>query len=549
MNKFLALSLTLLVAGTAQAERVLVIMKDQKSFQSAHNAYMAKGTYALRNLSGKNTLASIDGVVENSLEHLNTLVIDTKNAQEIEFLKANPAVAYVEKEYFHELPAPVKGMLVSKNARGVMSTRQTSGQAPWGIAAVKAPQAWALAGQGEGVRVMVLDTGIDEQHASFANNFEAGMDFTNLSDGSDYTDLVSHGTHVAGTIAAAYDAATGFTGVAPKAKILAGRVCGTNGCSNVSIAAGINWAIEKNVDVVNMSLGGMWSTPAERTAVANALKAGVTIVAASGNDGTGRVSYPAALPGVIAVGAVDVNIARGEFSQYGKELTVVAPGVDVLSTVPRGTGLEPSVSIEGVGEVKATTFVGGAEVTEGIEGDLVAAGLGKPEDFATIDVRGKFALISRGEISFADKVKNAMKAGATGAVIYNNEDGLIQGMITDDGSILPIAVFMIEQKVGMGILARLKSGQAVSAHLQLQRTDFSSFDGTSMASPHVAGVVALIKGANKALTPAQIKDIVVRTATPLMPNDNNEHGAGMIDAEASVRDAQRFNPQLEFDFN
>lgn len=549
MNKFVAIVLTLLVAGTAQAERVLVIMKDQKSFQTAHRAYAMKGMYALRGLGQQNTLASIDGVVEDSLEHLNTLVIDTKNEQEIEFLKANPAVAYVEKEFFHELPTPVKGMLASKPAHAVASAGQTTGQAPWGIDAVKAPQAWALSNQGEGVRVMVLDTGIDEKHPALAPNFEEGKDFTSLSGGADFTDLVGHGTHVAGTIAAAMDATTGFTGVAPKAKILAGRVCATNGCSNVAIAAGINWAIEKKVDVVNMSLGGMWSTPAERTAVANALQAGVTIVAASGNDGSGRVSYPAALTGVIAVGAVDSTISRAEFSQYGKELTIVAPGVAVVSSVPQGTGLEPDVSIEGVGKVAATAFVGGAEVTDGVEGDLVAAGLGKPEDFAGVDVRGKFALIARGELSFADKVKNAMAAGATGAVIYNNEDGLIQGMLTDDGTTLPIAVFMVEQQVGLDIMARLQAGQGVSALLKIARVDYSAFDGTSMASPHVAGVVALMKGAQKGLSPAQVKEILMRTATPLLPNDNNEHGAGMVDSYEAVRDALRYSPQLEFDFN
>lgn len=548
MKRFVALLLPILIAGTAQAERVLVIMKDQKSFQAAHQAFATKGMYSLKGLGSKNTLSSIDGVVESSLEHINTLVIDTKNAQEIEFLKANPAVAYVEKEYFHELPAPVKGMLVSKSARGVYTVSSTPGQAPWGIAAVKAPEAWAASNQGEGIRVAVLDTGIDETHPALAPNFEQGKDFTSMF-GNDYSDKVNHGTHVAGTIAAAYNPTTGFVGVAPKAKILAGRVCSENGCSNVAIASGINWAMEQKVDVVNLSLGGMWSTPAERTAISNALTAGVSIVAASGNDGSGRVSYPAALPGVIAVGAVDENITRAQFSQFGKELTIVAPGVAVNSSVPQGTGLASHVSIEGIGTVKSTTFQGGAEVFDGREGDLVPAGLGTVEDFLKAEVAGKFALISRGEISFADKVKNAMKAGATGAVIYNNEPGLIQGMLTDDGTVLPIAVFMIEQQVGLDVLARLNAGEVVSALVKLDRTDYSPFDGTSMASPHVAGVVALVKGANKTLTPEMIKDILTSTAIPLLPNDNNEHGAGMIDAAAAVNKALTTSSQLELDFN
>lgn len=533
-----ALILTVLFATAAQAERVIVIMKDKQSFKAAHMAYKMKGSYALKGFqwgAQPNELAKVDGQVEDSLENLNTLIVNTKNEAEVEKLKANPAVAYVEKEVFHEAPRPVKGML----GQARTSQQKLGQKTPWGIYAVKAPQAWAASTQGQGARVLVLDTGIDANHPSLKANFEKGQDFTGDSNGSDFTDHVGHGTHVAGTIAGAMDS-SGFTGVAPKAKILMGRVCSEQGCSNVAIAQGINWGIQQKVDVISMSLGGMWSTPAERSAVAAADKAGVTVVAASGNNGTNKVSYPAALPTVIAVGAVDSSLKKADFSQWGPELSVVAPGVAVVSSVPQGTGRESSVDISidnKSGKVLSTTFQGAREVLTPETNELVPAGLGKPEDFAKINVKGKFALIARGEIKFSEKIDNAIKAGATGAVIYNNAPGLIQGALTENGEVLPVAVFMIEQTVGQDIVKQISAGKAVKATLQTVATDYAAFDGTSMATPHVAGVAALIKAANKSLTGAQVKTILKQTAQALGPNTANEYGSGIVNAEAAVNAA------------
>jgi len=101
-----------------------------------------------------------------------------------------------------------------------------------------------------------------------------------------------------------------------------------------------------------MSLGGGFMTAAEQDALKKADTVGVSIVAASGNDGTEKVSYPAALSTAVAVGAVDVNLKKADFSQYGPELAIVAPGVDVVSTVPRGTGRGAETSInDGTGSV------------------------------------------------------------------------------------------------------------------------------------------------------------------------------------------------------
>ncbi|HEX7676225.1 MAG TPA: S8 family serine peptidase [Bdellovibrio sp.] len=536
-----SLILSALLATTAHAERVIVIMKDQQTFKAANMAYKTNGAYSLKGSGIKaSSLSSVDGKVEQSLENLNTLIVNAKDDVEISKLQADPAVAYVEKEVFHEAPRPVAGWL---SAPAPTTTTVPGPKTPWGILAVKAPQAWGVSNQGQGARVLVLDTGIDFNHPSLKANFEKGQDFTGDSSGDDITDHVGHGTHVSGTIAGVMDA-QGFTGVAPKAKLLMGRVCSEQGCSNVAIASGINWGITQKVDVISMSLGGAWSTPAERDAVSKADKAGITVVAASGNDGTNKVSYPAALPSVIAVGAVDNTSKKADFSQYGPELAVVAPGVDVVSSVPQGTGRESSVSLT-VGQktavVPSATFQGAREVLNGETNTLVDCGLGKPEDFTGKDVKGKYALISRGDIAFGDKIKNAIAAGATGAIIYNNAPGLLQGSLTSDGSTLPAAVFMVEQTVGQQLVAALKSKVAVSATVKTVATDYASFQGTSMATPHVAGVAALIKATNKKLTGAQVKAILKQTATALGPNSNNEYGSGLVNAEAAVNAAKQAN--------
>jgi Subtilisin-like serine proteases len=540
-NLLSALVLTLLVAGTAnaQSQRVLVIMKDKEAFKTANATYKAKGAYALKGFklggSANAPLSNVDGAVEDSLENLNTLVISASSDSEVERLQADPSVAYVEKEYFHEAPVPVKGWLATPQARAAKWKQQAG--TPWGIMAVKAPAAWTASKKGQGARVMILDTGVDQEHPSLKANFEKGQDFVgdNISP-YPYADQVGHGTHVAGTIAGVIDA-TGFTGVAPKAKFLMGRVCSENGCSNISIAQGINWGIQEKVDVISMSLGGGWSTPGERAAVSQADKAGITIVAASGNSGTPKVSFPAALPTVIAVGAVDSSLKKADFSQWGPELAIVAPGVAVVSSVPQGSGRESAVSIiEGqrTAKVTSTTFQGAKELLNPETNVLVNSGLGKVDDFAKVDVKGKFALVSRGEITFADKVANAIKAGAAGVVVYNNAPGLIKGALTEGGQVLPVGVFMIEQTTGNEIVGLLAQGKEVKATLQTIATDYSAFDGTSMATPHVAGVVALMKATNKALLPAQVKQILQSTAQPLGPNTANEYGAGLVNAEAAV---------------
>lgn len=558
--KFVAsVLMTMLFAAGAAADgkRVLVIMKSQGSYQNAKIVMDHKGQPGqVLDISvphSVRSLAQVKGQVESKLDRLQSLVLKDATDADLAKLRENPNVAHVEEEIFHALPPKPAGRVspLLKSAADIgpiqldrvpLDQFSPGLKTPWGIRSVRAVEAWRDTRGGAGARVLVLDTGIDKDHVALVGNFEAGRDFVGDNQPNyPFNDTHGHGTHVAGTIAG-IAMADGFTGVAPEATILAGRVCGSRGCSNIAIAQGVDWGVEQKVDVISMSLGGMWSTPGERLAISRAIEAGVTVVAASGNGGTSRVSFPAALPNVIAVGAIDEQLGRATFSQYGPELAIVAPGVAVASAVPMGSGRESDLRVSFAnGEtvsVVSSTFDGSAEMTEALENGVVAAGLGKPEEFASLDVKGKTVLILRGEIAFGDKVKNAMAAGARAVVIANNVPELLLGTLNLNGGRVEIPVFGTDQAAGERVMAALQKGENVRLRMAVNRTDYSAMDGTSMATPHVSGVVALMKAANKSLTPAQVREILVRTAKPLGPNDRNEFGAGLAMADAAVMAAR-----------
>jgi serine protease len=490
-----------------------------------HEAFLAKSAL-------KDTLP-----VMHNLDALNMAVVSSDDKTVIADLSRDLSIDYIEEEQF--FAAPPQMSTGTGGAKKV--SRKSEEVIPWGIRAIGADRAWART-KGQGARVVILDTGIDKDHPDLKDRFEQGKNFIiksqdfSVTPAYDFFDQIGHGTHVAGTIAGAQNG-IGVIGVAPEARVLAGRVCGKFGCSTISIVQGINWAIEQKVDAVNMSLGGPMTQRSQRDAVNAANASGVVIVAASGNDGKNVVSFPAAEDNALAVGAIDATLLHAAFSNWGPELDIAAPGVDVLSSVPTGTGRESQVSIAEVGaKLPSTSFVG-APLTAMVSGDLAFAGLGKPEDFAGFTA-GKIALIARGEITFADKVKNAITARAKGVVVYNNTTGLISGALTQDGTEVAIPVVMIEQAQGEAAKLALAS-HTVSASLSITAADYAAFQGTSMASPHVAGVVALIRSANKNLSPEQVRNLIKKTATPAHEADpENKYGAGIINAALAVEQSR-----------
>ena len=200
----------------------------------------------------------------------------------------------------------------------------------WGINRVHAPSAWSNT-QGKGVKVAVIDTGIDSSHPDLSGSVDGGYSaITKTENPSDYQDDNGHGSHVAGTIAAHRDG-KGVVGVAPKARLYAVKVLNADGSGSLAdIIDGIVWAAKNKMDVANMSLGGPESSEALKKAIRFARGSGVVIVAAAGNSGE-AVGFPAAYEDTIAVAASDSDDKLAGFSSRGPEVDFIAPGVDVLS--------------------------------------------------------------------------------------------------------------------------------------------------------------------------------------------------------------------------
>ncbi|WP_314244496.1 type VII secretion-associated serine protease mycosin [Streptomyces sp. DSM 40907] len=218
---------------------------------------------------------------------------------------------------------------------------------PWALQRLLLDELWAQTKgkdkSGNSVRVAVIDTGVDRANPqlSAAIDTGAGKDFVDPKGGDGTVDTIGHGTKVAGLIAARPQQGTGFVGLAPESTIIPIRQNDGQGKGNAAnLSQAIDHAVSKGAQVINISQ----DTDAQLSAdsdlgksVQKAIAANVVVVASAGNDGMSgqkRKTYPAAFPGVLAVGASDRNNERAGFSQPGDFIGVAAPGVDMVSTVP-----------------------------------------------------------------------------------------------------------------------------------------------------------------------------------------------------------------------
>ena len=298
-------------------------------------------------------------------------------------LMKNPDVEYAEPDYI---------------AHGALLPNDPYYRRQWGLKDIHAVSAWdrVAPAQRAGVTIAVLDTGINTRQEDLQGSVVPGYNF--IAEDANPIDDNGHGTHIAGIAAAVTDNGRGIAGVAGGSMVMPVKVLDASGAGDyAAIIQGIRYAADRGAKVINMSLGGPGFSRAMRDAVAAALEGGVTVVAASGNE-NGPVCSPGNLDGVIAVGAVDSANQRASFSNYGPELDVMAPGVDIISlfkgdaasyTMMSGTSMAaPFVSGVAALVRAANPALNPAEVVRVIDGsarDLGVPGFDDDNGYGLVD--------------------------------------------------------------------------------------------------------------------------------------------------------------------
>lgn len=243
----------------------------------------------------------------------------------IHLLRADPAVASVEEDQ-------------SVQATGSSLPRRA---VPEPLIRIRAPLAWTKS-EGEGVSIALLDSGVDLQHPLLKPNLGPG--FNLLEPGRPPVDDSGHGTHIAGLIVAQRTWAP-VIGVAPRARLHPVKILAKSGRGQLSdLIRGIGWAVDQGIPLINLSAGVPDPSDSLTRAVRAATAAGTLVIAAAGNGG-GSVGYPAALPEVVAVTALDSADHVAAFCATGAGVDIAAPGVSMLSTLPGGgTGRKSGTS-------------------------------------------------------------------------------------------------------------------------------------------------------------------------------------------------------------
>ncbi len=401
---------------------------------------------------------------------------------------------------------------------------------------------------GKGIKIAVIDTGIDYDHPDLKRNYKGGYDVIDqdgdpLETQKEQGLPTIHGTHVAGIIAANGK----IKGVAPEAEIYAYRALGPGGKGTTEqVIEAIEKAVEDGVDIINLSLGNTVNGPDWPTSVAldKAVDKGVICVTSNGNSGPNMwtVGSPGTSEKAISVGASTppLKVPYLTFESEDREIA-----------------LHPMVGS------RPWTFKRDHQVKE--------VGLGRVEEMH--DVKNKLVLVKRGVLPFGEKAKIAQEAGAIGVIIYNNTPGEFMGSLETQIDIPVISISKedgewlkdkldLKKKNYLRTIYRKEQDQIASfssrgpvTHNWVVKPDvvapgvsidstipngYLGLNGTSMAAPHVAGLAALVKQAHPDWTTEEIKAAIMNSAKPIhtkdgVPYSPHEQGTGRIQVEQAVQ--------------
>lgn len=493
-----------------------------------------------RRAQGISLLTNLRATVHHNLSRHNAMAVSLP-ARAVQGLTRNPNIESVEVDYPRYLTS-----LYSDDAGD-----PTVGQLrPYAIFQSEADQ--VTLDMANAKRVCIIDSGL--AYIGQGETGGANPDFsqTNITGDSDsgtgnwYQDGGPHGTHVAGTIAA-LDNEFGVVGMAPGTPLHIIKVFNEAGwgySSDLAYAAGK--CQDAGAQIISMSLGGGGANSVEENAFNQFTANGGLVIAAAGNDGNAVRSYPAGYKSVMMVGANDSDNQIASFSQFpsctvetgrGKRITtetadgycveVTAGGVDTLSTYPGGGATLASLSADDAGYAASSMENSGS-----VSSSTYYFGLGGVVDTAAA---GNICVIDRGDFSFYDKVRNCEDSGGLGAVIINNESGMLYGTlgVTNDTTI-PV--------VGVALEDRASLVGASSISIVIGASDYGYMSGTSMATPGVSGVAALVWSNFPTCTGTEIRDALKATAEDAGVSGKDEYfGYGIVKARAAV-DYLQANP-------
>ncbi|MBI4164613.1 MAG: S8 family serine peptidase [Acidobacteria bacterium] len=381
-----------------------------------------------------------------------------------------------------------------------------------------------------GMKVCMIDSGLYVNHEDLTASGVTG-DSDPGGAGDWFEDGFGHGTHTAGTIVALNND-KGVLGILPNGHLQMHivRVFGNSGAWTYSstLVNALGKCQTAGANVVSMSLGGAYPNLTEELAFNDAYSAGVLSVAAAGNAGTNAYSYPASYNSVIAVGAIDSNKVVAGFSQKNDQVELAAPGVGVLSTVPY---LEHNTLSVDSQTYQANWIQNAARSTSGVTGILASGGLCTATNTGW---NGKVVMCERGSISFFDKVKNVQISGGLAAVIYNNVPGNFIGTL-GNGNSSTIPAISLSQADGQFVVAnKIGLSGTVVSWVEKPASGYEPWDGTSMATPHVSGVAALVWSHFPNCTNVNIRQAMDATAQDLgAAGRDTSYGYGLVQAKAA----------------